>query len=37
MIYILIAFATVLLKGLAFADDIHDAAAKGDLRSVQSE
>ena len=37
MKYILIAFATVLLKGLAFADDIHDAAAKGDLRSVQSE
>ena len=37
MIYILIAFATVLLKGLAFADDIHDAAAKGDLRSVQLE
>ena len=37
MKYILIAFATVLLKGLPFADDIHDAAAKGDLRSVQSE
>ena len=37
MKYILIAFATVLLKGLAFADDIHDAAAKGDLRSVKSE
>ena len=37
MKYILIAFATVLLKGLAFADDIHDAASKGDLRSVQSE
>ena len=37
MKYILIAFATVLLKGLAFADDIHDAAAKGDLRSVRSE
>ena len=37
MKYILIAFATVLLIGLAFADDIHDAAAKGDLRSVRSE
>ena len=37
MNYILIAFATVLIKGLAFADAIHDAAAKGDLRSVQLE
>ena len=37
MKYILIAFATVLIKGLAFADAIHDAAAKGDLRSVQLE
>ena len=37
MKYILIAFATVLIKGLTFADAIHDAAAKGDLRSVKSE
>ena len=37
MKYILIAFATVLIIGVAFADPIHDAAAKGDLRSVQLE
>ena len=35
MKYILIAFATVLIKGLAFADAIHDAAAKGDLRLLR--